>query len=141
MRKILSFVLVLLVVMVLACGPVFADTITDSLAEISGTASGLAAYSAIVLGVIGAMVFAVQVIVQVTKELPGIKKIATQLWAIIISMIVCQAALFICAAVAGYTVFWYYIVLAVFAGFFVAYVSINGWDPLHALYKRYVLRE
>jgi len=137
MRKILSLFLVLIAVMVLACVPVFADTITDQLAEISGSASGLAAYSAIVIGILGAMVFAVQVIVGVTKEVPPIKSIPTKLWAIIVSVVVCQFALFIYAAVAGISVLWYYIVLAAFAGFVVAYISINGWDSLKELYLRY----
>lgn len=137
MKKILSLFLVLLAVMVLACVPVFAATITDQLAEISGTAGGLTAYSAIVIGILGALVFVAQVIVQVTKEVPPIKRIPTKLWAIIVSIAVCQFALFIFAAVAAFTVLWYYIVLAAFAGFVVAYISIYGWDSLNELYLRY----
>lgn len=138
MRKVLSFILVLMAVMVLACGSVLAANITDQLSEISETGSMLAAYSAIVIGMLGALVFVTQVIVQVTKEVPPIKKIPTQLWAIIVSLVVCQFALFIYAALAVFTVLWYYIVLAAFAGFVVAYISINGWESLNKLYLRYV---
>ena len=90
-----------------------------------------------VLGVLGILAFAVSLIVQMTKELPGLSKIPTQLYAIIVSLVVNVAALYVYANYTGIAIANYYIVLAVFASFVVSYVSINGWDTLNQLYVRF----
>lgn len=98
----------------------------------------LAENSVLLIGVLGALAFAVSLIVEVLKELPGIKKIPTKLFAIIVSFIVTVVALFVYSAMQGITVLWYYVVLAVFAAFVVAYISMYGWDALKELKDRFI---
>lgn len=98
----------------------------------------LAENSVLLIGILGALAFAVSLIVEVLKELPGIKKIPTKLFAIIISLVVTVVALFVYSAMQGITVLWYYVVLAVFAAFVVAYISMYGWDTLKELKDRFI---
>ena len=98
----------------------------------------LAENSVLLIGILGALAFAVSLIVEVLKELPGIKKIPTKLLVIIISLIVTVVALFAYSAMQGITVLWYYVVLAVFAAFVVAYISMYGWDTLKELKDRFI---
>lgn len=98
----------------------------------------LAENSVLLIGILGALAFAVSLIVEVLKELPGIKKIPTKLFVIIISLIVTVVALFVYSAMQGITVLWYYVVLAVFAAFAVAYISMYGWDTLKELKDRFI---
>ena len=98
----------------------------------------LAENSVLLIGILGALAFAVSLIVEVLKELPGIKKISTKLFVIIISLIVTVVALFVYSAMQGITVLWYYVVLAVFAAFVVAYISMYGWDTLKELKDRFI---
>lgn len=98
----------------------------------------IAANSVYILGVLGALAFFVEVIVQLTKELPGIVNIPTKAYAIIVSLITCILALFIFTAWQNMAVAWYYIALAVCAAFIVAYLSMYGWDTMKELYGRFV---
>ncbi len=137
MKKILSIIITLVLIMAM-CVPVFADSGgTNPIAEVTDIIGGLTALSGIILGALGALVFAVQVVVQLTKEAPRIRQIPTKLYVIIVSMIICELALFIIASLASIVVLWYYIVLAAFMAFVVAYIAIYGWDTLKELYLRY----
>ena len=57
---------------------------------------------------------------------------------ILISLIVTVAALLIYVAYAGIPLLWYYVVLAVFAAFVVAYISMYGWDTFKELKDRFI---
>ena len=92
----------------------------------------------LLIGILGALAFAVSLIVELLKDLPGIKKIPTKAFVILVSLIVTVIALFVYAAYAGIAVLWYYIVLAVFAAFVVAYIAMYGWDTLKELKDRFV---
>lgn len=141
MRKLKLFIVALILVIGLVlASPVYADT-GSPVADVTDLINGLTIYSAAILGVLGALSFAVQVIVQVTKEVPPIGRIPTKLWVIIVSFVVCELALFIYASWAALVVLWYYIVLAAFMSMVVAYIAINGWDTLMDLYHRYRVRE
>lgn len=94
--------------------------------------------SALLIGILGMLAFAVSVIVEVTKEIPGIKKMPTKLLVIIVSLLVTVVSLFIYAAYAAIIVLWYYVALAIFAAFVVAYISMYGWDTLKELKDRFV---
>lgn len=94
--------------------------------------------SVLLIGVLGVLAFIVSLIVEVLKELPGIKKIPTKLFVIIISLIVTVVALFVYSEMQGIIVLWHYVVLAVFTAFVVAYISINGWDTLKELKDRFI---
>jgi hypothetical protein len=139
MRKVLSFVITLMLVMctlLIGAIAVYADAGGD-VTNFMDIADSLASYSVVIIGVLGALSFMVQVIVQVTKEMSPFIKIPTKMWAIFVSLIVCQLALFIYASWASIMVIWYYVVLALFMGFVVAYIAIFGWDTLKELYLRY----
>lgn len=94
--------------------------------------------SVVIIGILGALAFAVSLIVEVLKELPGVKKIPTKAFVIITSLVVTVVALLIYVAYAGIPLLWYYVVLAVFAAFVVAYISMYGWDTLKELKDRFV---
>ena len=92
----------------------------------------------IIIGVLGALAFAVSLITEVLKDLPGIKKVPTKALVILVSLIVTVAALLVYVAYAGVTLLWYYVVLAVFGAFVVAYISMYGWDTLKELKDRFI---
>lgn len=90
-----------------------------------------------ILGVLGMLAFAVSLITQLIKDLPGIEKVPTKLLVMIISLVVCTAGLFGYGAYEGIAVLWYYIMLAVFTSFVVSYISFYGWDTFTELYNRF----
>lgn len=92
------------------------------------------------LGLLGLFAFCVELITQLTKDLPLIRKMPTRLYVLIVSVTLCVMAVFIFAAWLGITVLWYYVVLAVFASFIVAYISIFGWEVFNELYERYKVK-
>ena len=91
-----------------------------------------------IIGILGALAFAVSLITEMLKDLPGIKKVPTKALAILVSLIVTVAALMVYVAYAGVTLLWYYVVLAVFAAFVAAYIAMYGWDTLKELKDRFI---
>lgn len=141
MRKILSFVIVLVLMLGLFGMPVFAtDTGPGDIEHTFSVINGLAAYAGIALSILGLLTFVVQVVVEATKRLPLIYKIPTDAWAIFVSLAVCTFTLFGYAGWQGLTMHWYYIGLAIFASLVVSYISMYGWTKLNALYLRYSKR-
>lgn len=132
MKKVFTIIFTLMLVLSMFCPFVYADT-GDSVMTLYNSAIQ---NIVVILGVLGALAFALELIVQLTKELPGIKRIPTKLYVIIVSIVVSVLSLFIYTSYAGITVLWYYIVLSVFAAFVAAYISIYGWDTLKELYTR-----
>lgn len=98
----------------------------------------LAENSVMIIGILGVLAFAVSLITEVLKDLPGIKKMPTKAFVILVSLIVTVAALAVYVAYAGIPLLWYYVVLAVFAAFVVAYISMYGWDTLKELKDRFI---
>ena len=137
MRKVLSFAFVLVLLLGMFGISVYADTGTDDITVIADLLSGASPYVLVLFGVLGGLVFLVQLIVQLTKEFPKIRAVPTKLWAIIISLFVTETLLFVYTAWSGIAILWYYPVLAIFAAFVVSYISTYGWDSLHELWKRY----
>ena len=98
----------------------------------------LAENSVLIIGILGALAFAVSLITELLKDLPGIKKVPTKAFVILISLIVTVAALLIYVAYAGIPLLWYYVALAVFAAFVVAYISMYGWYTFKELKDRFI---
>ncbi|NLL38842.1 MAG: hypothetical protein GX254_04585 [Clostridiales bacterium] len=94
-----------------------------------------------IIGVTGVLSFFVGLIVELTKELPGIVRLPTKLYAIIVSAVVCEMALWVYAGFAGIAATWYAALLALFASFVVSAISVFGRDMLGEIYSRYKLRE
>lgn len=72
----------------------------------------LAENSVLIIGILGALAFAVSLITELftelLKDLPGIKKVPTKAFVILVSLIVTVAALLIYVAYAGIPLLWYY---------------------------------
>lgn len=94
-----------------------------------------------IIGTLGALAFLVVVIVEITKELPGINGWPTKAWTIVVSMVVCMAVVAIYFAMAGLAIEWYYFALAFFGAFIVAYVAMYGWDNTKELWERFKERK
>lgn len=97
----------------------------------------LAQNAVVIMGIMGFLAFIINIIVEMTKELPVIKKMPTKAYVLVIAIAVCVLAMIIYAAVTGMHLYWYYIVLAVFGAFIIGYLAIYGWDTLKELYDRY----
>ena len=82
--------------------------------------------------VIGALVFLVNVIVQVTKQFVPIK---TDFYVLILSIILSIISYFVYIGYTGSSFVWYYFVAAVFLGFLVCYVAQNGWEKFIKLWE------
>lgn len=91
-----------------------------------------------IIGILGTLAFVVSIVTELLKELPGIKKVPTKAFVIILSLIITLVALFIYVAYAKIPLLWYYVVLAVFAAFVVAYISMYGWDTFSELKDRFI---
>ena len=95
-------------------------------------------YSFAIIGVLGTLAFMVSLITELLKDMPGIKKLPTKAFVILVSLVVTVAALLIYVAYAHVMLLWYYVALAVFAAFVVAYIAMYGWDTLKELKDRFV---
>lgn len=91
-------------------------------------------YVSVLLDIMFLLVFAVNIIVEVTKRL--IPKVPTDIVVFIVSIVVTVLALLIAAAVMEITIMWYYAVGAVVLGIFVAYAAMLGFDKFKELYDR-----
>lgn len=132
MRKILLFVLMIFSVF----GSVTVAFASDGTTELISSLN--IANAAVAICILGALAFAVELIVQLTKELPIIKRIPTKAYVIFVSLIISILALYTYAAIIALQVLWYYVVLTIFGAFVVAYISIFGWEQLKELYDRFV---
>ena len=95
-------------------------------------------YSFAVVGIFGALAFMVSLITELLKDMPGIKKMPTKAFVILVSLVVTVAALLIYAAYVNAVLLWYYVALAVFAAFIVAYIAMYGWDTLKELKDKFI---
>lgn len=98
-------------------------------------------YSAQVILALGVLAFLVTLITQVTKTLPYISKIPTQIEAFVLSIVFSVVGLIIYIQVKEITVEWYFYLGAVVFGFIVSYLVENGWESLTKLWKRFVREE
>ena len=95
-------------------------------------------YSFAVVGILGTLAFMVSLITELLKDMPGIKKMPTKAFVILVSLVVTVAALLIYAAYVNAVLLWYYVALAVFAAFIVAYIAMYGWDTLKELKDKFI---
>lgn len=93
-------------------------------------------YMVYIIGIFGALAFVVNVIVEMIKDLPTMKKIPTKLVAIVVSVLVVYIALAGFTQLLGITVLPAYVILALPASFIVAFQAMNGFDALKEIYVR-----
>ena len=91
------------------------------------------------LSALGVLAFAVSVITQVIKDFPVLKKIQTNLLALILSMILTPLSVVaLCQSQSNPSIeiTWYYMVAAVIAGFVVYLISTGGWERVSEIWNR-----
>lgn len=97
----------------------------------------IATYLPIAMLIVGILAFIVSVIVEVTKNLPGLKAIPTDLEVIVLSIVLTLVAFFAYMSYMQLAIVWYYVVGAFIAGLFVAFIAMYGWTKLTELYDRF----
>lgn len=98
----------------------------------------LLGYTLNLLSVVGILAAIVMIITEMVKEIGIIKRIPTKLTALVISFVVIIGAMVVYLNMAEAAFVWWYLVAAFFAAFIVGYLSVNGWDALYEIWKRFV---
>lgn len=93
-------------------------------------------YVTYALMAIGALAFLVAVIVQVIKELPGLKNIPTSIVALAVSLILCPLAVVIACQYFKIVIVWYYVFASFIAAFIVYLVATGGWERVAEMWQR-----
>lgn len=83
----------------------------------------------VLLSIIGALVVATNIIVQVLKNLTW-DKLPTNILAVIVSMVLTLVAFFAYCQICSIAVEWYMVVAAVVVGFLTSYAAMFGFDKL-----------
>lgn len=87
------------------------------------------------LAAVGGAAFLVSAITQVIKEMPYLKKIQTNAVALVVSLIICPAAVIIACQYFEVVITWYYIFASFIAAFIVYLVATGGWEKVSAMYN------
>ena len=85
---------------------------------------------------IGCAAFLVSTITQVIKDIPGLKKIQTNVVALVVSLIICPIAVIIACQYFNIVITWYYIFASFIAAFIVYLVSTGGWEKVTEMWNR-----
>ncbi len=93
-------------------------------------------YVTYMLMAIGGLSFVVSVIVQVIKELPGLRNIQTSVVALAASLIVCPVAVIIACQYFKIVIVWYYVFASFIAAFIVYLVATGGWERVAEMWRR-----
>lgn len=99
-------------------------------------ANAMVQYTTYGLAALGILAFLVAVIVQVIKEMPFLAKLPTSAVALVVSLILCPAALFALCAYRKVEVTWYYVFASFVAAFPVYLAATGGWEKLNAIWER-----
>ncbi len=92
---------------------------------------------ALLLTVIGVLAFTVSVITEVTKSVSFLNKIPTDIQVLVTSILLSVLSVLIYVDLSKTKIIWYYVIGAVVLGFFVAFVSMYGWEKLTTIYNRF----
>lgn len=93
-------------------------------------------YITFALMAVGVLAFVVAGIVQVIKELPGLKQIQTSVVALIVSVILCLVVMVVACQCFKIVIVWYYPVGAVIVAFIVYLVATGGWERVAEIWQR-----
>lgn len=88
------------------------------------------------LALIGGLAFLVSIIVQVIKELPGLKNIPTSIVALTASLVLCPVALAVLCTYYKIVITWYYVFASFLAAFVVYLVATGGWEKVKEIWDR-----
>lgn len=95
-------------------------------------------YGTTLSAIIGLLAFIVSIITQVIKEMPVISNIPTSLLVITLSVSITPAAYIAYVQYSYMQLHWYMIVASIIVGFFVAFVSMFGWEKIDNIYSRMI---
>ena len=93
-------------------------------------------YATVLLFAIGGLSFVAGVIVQVVKEMPGLKGIPTSVVALAVSLVLCPTAVIILCQYMGIVIIWYYVFASFIAAFIVYLVTTGGWERVAEIWNR-----
>ena len=85
---------------------------------------------------IGGLAFVVSIITQIFKDMPVLKKIQTNVVALVVSLIICPIAVVIACQYFKIVITWYYIFGSFIAAFIVYLVSTGGWEKVSEMWNR-----
>nr|DAM46752.1 MAG TPA: holin [Caudoviricetes sp.] len=88
------------------------------------------------LMVIGVMAFLVSGITQAIKEMPYVKKVQTNVVALLVSLILCPIVLVAVCQYFKVVIIWYYVFASFIAAFIVYLVATGGWERVHKIWER-----
>ena len=91
-------------------------------------------YASILLFVIAALVFTVNIIVEILKK--AFPKLPTTILTLILAVVITMVAFFAWATYINLAIVWYYIVAAFILGLFVAYAAMFGFDKLKDAFEK-----
>ncbi len=90
------------------------------------------------LALIGALAALVMIVTEMIKDLWVVSRVPTKLTALIVSLVVVAGAMAVYLNMADIAFQWWYLVAAFFAAFIVGYLSMNSWDTLYEIWKRFI---
>ena len=85
--------------------------------------------------VLGVLVFVVNVVVEVTKNLWPLDQMHTDYYVTGLSIVLTVLSYFIYLSYTSSKFIWYYLVAVIMAGFIVAYLAMFGWEKLIKLWQ------
>ena len=88
------------------------------------------------LGLIGALAMTVMVITEVIKEMPPFSLIRTSYVVTVLSIALSVGCLFAWADWVERKLQWYLVCGAVIGGFFVAFISMFGWEKFQQMWEK-----
>lgn len=85
----------------------------------------------------GVICFAVSAITQITKNLPGLRKIPTDLQVLVLCIGATLCTYFAYVQIAQFPVTWYFVVGMIVLGFVLTLVTTKGWNYVVEIFKRF----
>lgn len=93
-------------------------------------------YVTYALMAVGILAFVVSVITQVIKEMPVLKKIQTNVVAMVVALIICPVSVIVACQYFNIVIVWYYVFASFIAAFIVYLVSTGGWERVSEMWNR-----
>ena len=86
--------------------------------------------------VLGGLVFLVNLVVEVTKNLWPLNTVHTNFYVVGLSILLTVLSYFVYISYNSSKVIWYYLIAEIVCGCVVAYLAMFGWDKLIKLWKQ-----
>ena len=90
---------------------------------------------AFIIVVLGVLVFAVNVITEVTKNIWPLDQVHTNYYVTVVSIALTVLTYFVYLSYTNSKFIWYYMFAVIVSGFIVAYLAMFGWEKLIKLWQ------